>query len=234
MSSESDGCVSPGPIPTLAGQDMRGPPRLLIAAQALLGILCLCSCLCVRQYVTYYYVCVRARVYVILDLFKIVCVCVFVCTCMRACVRAWFFCLCLCLCLCISVFVYVCAHVDLVCGLKQREAQRVTGPEGLKLKQRQRQLERDGLLFMQSSHVPDLSYPATPTTPPFALHSPCQWWATDGLQQINPGWSIEQWQTLWYYPVWTTGPGGLIPKLLRSIIGINELINTYYRPSNNR
>ena len=25
-----------------------------------------------------------------------------------------------------------------------------------------------------------------------------------------------------------------IPKLLRSIIGINELINTYYRPSNNR
>ena len=26
----------------------------------------------------------------------------------------------------------------------------------------------------------------------------------------------------------------IIPKLLRSIIGINELINTYYRPSNNR
>ena len=25
-----------------------------------------------------------------------------------------------------------------------------------------------------------------------------------------------------------------IPKLLQSIIGINELINTYYRPSNNR
>ena len=26
----------------------------------------------------------------------------------------------------------------------------------------------------------------------------------------------------------------VIPKLLRSIIGIHELINTYYRPSNNR
>ena len=28
--------------------------------------------------------------------------------------------------------------------------------------------------------------------------------------------------------------GAHIPKLLQSIIGINELINTYYRPSNNR
>ena len=26
----------------------------------------------------------------------------------------------------------------------------------------------------------------------------------------------------------------IIPKLLQSVIGINELINTYYRPSNNR